>query len=218
MKKMFVLVALLVVAVCALSIINCAYDTNPVVTAVGEQANAIATSSADTCTHDRQDYPIGLNTENQYDILADNDLYGHADYGDYVPAETRYVNGFPTVDGEKKFSPYYEVKGYVKPADEEKEREDWNLHDFHANGEYFETVGNGTMSFYNEEDLEAYVDSLKDEFGEENVHEYQYDSNGTASSSSSSSSGNGPIDQAQDTVDDVNEKQGNIEDILNSLG
>lgn len=215
MKKMFVLVALLVVAVCALSIINCAYDINPVVTAVGEQANAIATSSADTCTYDRQDYPIGLNTENQYDILADNDLYGHNDYGDYVPAEARYVDGFPIVDGEKKFSQYYETKKYIQPAEEEKPREDWNLHDFHANGELFETVGNGTMSFYNEEDMNAYVDSLKDEFGEENVNEYQYDSNGQ---SSSSSSGNGLIDQAQNTVDDVNEKQGNIEDILNSLG
>jgi len=218
MKKIFVAVSLLVAAVCALTVLNFTYDTNPETeTVIIEPANAIATSSADTCTHDRQDYPIGLNEEKQYNILAENGLYGHADYGDYVPAETRYVDGFPSVDGEKKFSPYYEVKGYVKPADEEKAREDWNLHDFHANGEYFETVGNGTMSFYNEEDMNAYVDSLKDEFGEENIHEYQYDTNGTASSSSSSS-GNGLIDQAQDTVDDVNEKQDNYEDILNSMG
>ena len=218
MKKIFVAVSLLVAAVCALTVVNFAYDTNPETeTVIIEPANAIATSSADTCTHDRQDYPIGLNEEKQYDILAENGLYGHADYGDYVPAETRYVDGFPTVDGEKTFNYYYGNARYVKPAEEEKAREDWNLRDFHANGELLETVGNGTMSFYNEEDMNAYVNSLKDEFGEENVHENQYDSNGTASSSSSSS-GNGLIDQAQDTVDDVNEKQDNIEDILNSMG
>ncbi|MBO4338866.1 MAG: hypothetical protein J5877_02955 [Clostridia bacterium] len=215
MKKMFALVIALVIAVCALSIFSITYDTTPdVVISGGEIANAIATSSADTCTHDRQDYPIGANAENQYDILADNDLYGHADYGDYVPAEVRYVDGFPTVDGEKTYSRYYEDSRYVQPAEEEKPREDWNMHDFHANGEMFETVGNGTMSFYSEEDRDAYIASLKEEFGEENVHEYQYDSNGNASSST----GNGLIDQAQNTVDDVNEKQGNIEDILNSMG
>lgn len=196
MKKMFVLVSLLVAAVCALSIINCAYDTTPEVVVLSEQANTIDTSSADLYTYERQENPVGINAENQYDILADNHLYGHCDYGDYVPAKTRYVDGFPTVDGEKTFSRYYEQKGYVKPAETDKPREDWNLHDFHANGEMFETIGNGEMIFRNDEDREAYIAALKEEFGADNVREAQLDANGNVIDS-----GNGKIDYINEDID-----------------
>ena len=213
MKKMFAVVTALVVAVCALSVISFTYDTAPdVVIAGGEIANAIATSSADTCTHDRQDYPVGYNTENQYDILAENDLYGHVDYGDYVPAEVRYIDGFPTVDGIKTNNYYYGSEKYIEPAEEEKPREDWNLYDFHQNGELFESIGAGSMYFNNDEDRAAYIDSLKDEYGADNVREDNY------STSSSSSTGNSMIDNAKNTVDDVNEKQDNISIIIDSMG
>ncbi len=234
MKKMLFAVALLVAAVCALTVINAAYDVNPTVTLKGETANAIATSSADEYTYDRQDYPVGLNAENQYDILADNDLYGHVDYGDYVPAKTRYVDGFPTVDGEKTYDKYYGTDGYIYPGEEEKLREDWNLHDFHKHGELFESVGNGEMHFYNEEDREAYLQGMKDEFGAENV-KITTDTNATysgssstadaasgntasdASSSDSEGSGNSIIDQAKDAVDSVNERQDATSDAVNSM-
>lgn len=216
MKKMFVAVAFLVVAVCALTVVNFAYDTNPTVVAGSETANYIASSSADNYTNDRQDFPVGLNEENQYDILADNHLYGHDDYGDYVPAETRYVNGFPVVNGEKTYDKYYGTDGYIYPGEEEKSREEWNLHDFHKNGEYFESVGKGEMHFYNEEDMKAYAQQLRDEFGAENVHEVKLDSNGDVVApppTSASGSGNSITDTAENTVDDVNQRQ---EDILNS--
>lgn len=215
MKKMFVAVTFIVVAICALTVFTFTFNTDSTVEIIGEPANAIATSSADKYTYDRHNSPVGLNEENQYDIIADNHLYGHDDYGDYVPAETRYVDGFPTVDGKKVYSKYYENKGYVKPAEEEKPREEWNLHDFHANGEYFETIGNGEMHFYNEEDMEAYVEQLRDEFGAENVHEIKIDAEGTVdNSNTSNNNGSSLVDNAQDTVNDVNQSQ---EDTLNSV-
>jgi hypothetical protein len=210
MKKIFALVTALVMAVCALTVVSFTYDVTPdVVVSGGETANAISTSSADSYTADRQDYPVGLNEENQYDILADNELYGHVDYGDYVPAEVRYVNGFPYIDGDMKNSQYYEDKPYI-PTEEDKPWEEWNLHDFHKNGEYFETIGNGTMNFYTVEDMEAYVDSLKEEYGAENIHETWYDANGNPTDS--------PFSGVQDTVDEVNEQQEDMLDMLDSLG
>jgi hypothetical protein len=182
MKKYFIPVLLLVIAVMALSVYTATYDTGVVKVAADEPAAAqsIASSSADKYAADRQKNPTGLNAEHQYDILAKNKLYGQNDYGDYVGAKVRYVDGFATVDGQKTFSKYYENKKYVKPAEEDKDREDWNLHDYHANGEMFETVGNGTMSFYTEEDRDAYIKALQDEFGVENVNIENYNADGSA--------------------------------------
>ena len=148
MKKYVIPFTVLFIAVIALSVFSLSYDVSADVAAVEEPAAAqsIASSSAESYTADRQDYPVGLNAENEYDILADNKLYGHDNYGDYVPAKVRYVDGFATVDGKKTYSRYYEDKKYVQPPEEEKPREDWNLNDFHEHGEFLESEGNGTYA------------------------------------------------------------------------
>lgn len=146
MKKFFIPFLVLIIAVVALSVYAATYDTGTPAVVVREQsaAQSIASSSADLYAKNRTDYPVGKNTENQYDILAKNKLYGHNDYGDYVPAKVRYVDGFATVDGKKTYSRYYEDKKYVQPPEEEKDREDWNLYDFHDHGELLESEGNGS--------------------------------------------------------------------------
>ncbi|MBE6836072.1 MAG: hypothetical protein E7515_07500 [Ruminococcaceae bacterium] len=212
MKKMFAIVVALVMAVCALSIIDASYDTTPEKVIIkSETANAIATSSADLYTADRQDYPVGLNEENQYDILAENELYGHADYGDYVPAEVRYVDGFPVVDGEKTYNSYYGSERYVDPGEQEKPREDWNLHDYHKNGEFFESVGHGAMYFNSVEDMQAYAQMMKEEFGE-NIHDTYYDVDGNQVDRGSSL-----IDNAEAIVGDVNSRQQDTLDAIDAM-
>ena len=228
MKKMLAAVAVLVAAICALTVVNFAYDTNPEVAAMGETANAAVSAETDVYSIDRQKSPVGLNAENQYDILADNHLYGHCDYGDYVPAETRYVDGFPEVDGVKTYNRYYGEEGYIKPAEEEKPEEDWNLHDFHKHGQLFESIGSGEMYFRNDEDREAFIDSLKEEFGAGNVREInletatgsnpssaQTDKTPSGNTADDSKSSDSFIDYAKDTVDNVNERQNAVNDAAN---
>jgi len=193
MKKMFALLTVFIVAICALTVISFTYDTSvDVVYAGGEVANGLETNATEDLICERQDYPAGLNEEKQYDIIAVNGLYGHNDYGDYVPAETRYINGFPVVNGVKTNNRYYGCDPYVYPGEEEKPYEDWNLYDFHDNGEFLESEGNGTYV-----DINASAHDKSDE--------------------NSSSTGNNLIDSAQNTVDNVNEKQSNIQDIVDSM-
>ena len=193
MKKMFAsLVTAFIIGICALTVINYSYDTSADVVTVGSEiANAIEVIETEDLICDRQDYPTGLNEESQYEILAVNHLYGHNDYGDYVPAETRYINGFPTVNGVKSNTKYYGYELYIFPGIEEKPYEDWNLYDFHEHGELLESEGKGTYV----------TPTVPDE---------------TTANDSSSESGN-IFDWTQDTVDDVNENQNNVLDIVDSM-
>ena len=204
MKKLLIVVTALVVAVTGLTVYTGTYNTNPdkVVAVNSETANAEETVEdtieVDIVSSKKPAEEADDDDVCQYRIIAENNLYGQDDYSDYVPAKTEYVDGFPEVDGRKTYNAYYKTSGYETPAEEEKPREDWNLYDFHKNGELIESVGNGTMSFRTKEDRDAYLSSLEDEYGKENVNASNYDADGKS---------NTVADKTQNVVDEVNEKQ-----------
>jgi len=215
MNKMYFAVALLLAATSAVAIFSNNFSKDPVTVADSQMPNCgvAADSSAVKYNVDEPEYYTGYNYEDQYDILYYNDLYGHDDYGDYVPAKDEYVNGFPVVNGEKTYDKYYGTDGYIYPGESEKSREDWNLHDFHKNGEYFETFGNGRMSFYNEEHMNEYKKQLEEEYGKENIYEIKLDDDASFDGSSASYSGSGSgadTGDVQDVVDDVNQRTDDI--------
>lgn len=213
MKKLLIPVIMLIAAVMTLSIYTAMYDTEPDAVALVQPADAqsIDTSSADYYTADRQEYPVGANADNQYDILADNQLYGHDDYNDYTEAKVRYVDGYPVVNGEKTYSKYYATDGYIQPAEEDKPWEEWNMHDFHANGEFFDTFGNGTMSFYNKEDMEAFAEEMRNEYGAENIREVKLDTNASTDNIVDK------LPEAQEAVDETNEQTADLENQADSM-